>query len=763
MIGHIQLGLPTDLRHYMVYNPTQLEETSANPFAARVSTSQPYGDISDWGDWTLSDWQAGVGHKDVEAGGDLYSSLDSRFSNQLILPFGLDFPVVRENLSSVRGYISGDTTVDGVTYTHYSSSFVNGASAYDVKTVWVYVDAPDGTVMTLAIYSNASDVPSVSQISSTSTITKYRPGPIWQKFEIEGKFTAAASTKYHIVLSANTQFSAPNFLNSSIASLHNGTSWVSNDYSFGYVISFVEIASVLGLESADSLLLENDDEIELLVGEIKFNWLAMAYNRLFGAYLNQFIEIDLDSGAYTQIKSCTNVITDMKAVGNTIYLAYETGYYTYDAATSSGTDYTAVPCKLFHLHGGYLYRANENDLYYSSDGINWTAIGDPVGWDGYEIQGMCGLDGDLYLSTDYGLYYLTPGEYIRPVTEWPVVDNQNGRSMVEWQGAIYISLNEDIVRFEPSAGLMQMGLRTGEELPGDIQGKTCMLYSTSHFLLASVESPYDDGYGTLWAYNNRGWHNIATMPMHAAGGAIVIDPANSALYWGGGYGLVAKLTYPMTVVNPVRNREDKFFARTGWIEQDRYYGDYVALPKDWESVYVDTETMDSATIYVYWQDQDSTDWELLGSSTTEDFELRWSDYDTRPDSKWIKLGLLFRTDSEDKTPIIRAHRVKSHAMVTDRARWSLSIMVHDDQEMLDGELNTYTADQMNTHLASLVETTGPLIYVHLDGTYHEVKVEGYRRRVSEYEWLIDNATAHIKWEWNLTLLEITTEDYVPSP
>jgi hypothetical protein len=77
--------------------------------------------------------------------------------------------------------------------------------------------------------------------------------------------------------------------------------------------------------------------------------------------------------------------------------------------------------------------------------------------------------------------------------------------------------------------------------------------------------------------------------MHASGGAVVIDAKNEYLYWGGGYGLLGRIAYPMAVVNPVRNKETSRYARTGWIEYDRYYGDYVALEKDWESVYVDRD------------------------------------------------------------------------------------------------------------------------------------------------------------------------------
>jgi len=183
----------------------------------------------------------------------------------------------------------------------------------------------------------------------------------------------------------------------------------------------------------------------------------------------------------------------------------------------------------------------------------------------------------------------------------------------------------------------------------------------------------------------------------------------------------------------------------------------VALDKDWESIYINSEDMTSSTIYMYWKDSESTDLELLGSTTATEHEERWDDYSSRPNSKWLRLGLLLRTDDEEYSPILRAHRVKFHTMIADRWRWSVAIPVHDQQEMLDGSLNPYTAAQMKTHLESMIQRVPPLIFEDVDGTQYEVKVMQAARNIVRAEHF--NAEAQIQYVYNLVLEQVTDEVY----
>ncbi|WP_230677640.1 hypothetical protein, partial [Streptococcus pneumoniae] len=75
----------------------------------------------------------------------------------------------------------------------------------------------------------------------------------------------------------------------------------------------------------------------------------------------------------------------------------------------------------------------------------------------------------------------------------------------------------------------------------------------------------------------------------------------------------------------------------GWLETDWFFGGLYEIYKDFESVYISGDNL-SSSLYaqVYWKDDDSTGWELLGTCTSPRTELRWSNYATRPASRQIK-------------------------------------------------------------------------------------------------------------------------------
>ena len=162
------------------------------------------------------------------------------------------------------------------------------------------------------------------------------------------------------------------------------------------------------------------------------------------------------------------------------------------------------------------------------------------------------------------------------------------------------------------------------------------------------------------------------------------------------------------------------------IETDWIYGGLKDVDKDWESVMVLGEDIDELhPVRVYWLDDDSTHWEYLGEITASGQEIRWTDYTNRPNSKQLAIGLgLYAKESVNYqgTPIVRAVRVKYHNMVRDTFRWNLPIQVSDEQTMLDGDLNTYTATQQRAHLDELVRQVPPIIFEDIDGTQYECKV-----------------------------------------
>ncbi len=747
MSGHIRLGATAStLRDYGVADPRQVLQSSANPFAANISTNNPYGSLSSFSEWVAENWEEGVGKKDTEIDGMLYAHMDSRFPAQLILPLGFEYPYTTINPNGGAAYASGDLLV---TTGKRSTSFLTGSTSYAISSVWVYVDAADGTYLFVQIQSDNNNLPSGTTLcQGYGTITKLRPGPIWQRVDVENT-SLSTSTRYHVVVSGSATLTLPAYTAPSgeFGGLQTSGVWASSG-SFGFVTSFVRANNALGLQDGTGSLIQQDgDEFLIINHGDRYGWITRAKGRLFAAYNNQLVELGA-SNVTAITDTGTAAISDVLAVDDVIYVAYGTGHKTYNVSTNTVTDVAATDADLFALFGGYLWRTSGDHVYYTADGSTWTDVG-ALGF-GATPNGLAGMNGLMYVATHDSLYVIADGDVYVQITAWPTSDERNGVGMVEWEGSLYIPLAEDILRYD-GANMMQVGLRTGEELPTDIQGDVFRLQPTKYFLLASVAPSSQDGYGSLWAWNNHGWHGLGLLPQGARGGAIFLDTENGYLYWGGSYGLLARAIYPANVVNPIRDNGAHLFARTGWIEYDRFYGGYVALDKDFESVYVDTET-NSASIAIYWQDQESTDWELLGSSTSEDFEERWSDYTTRPASKWLRLGLLLRTDDEDLTPILRAQRLKFHTMITDRWRWNVAIMVHDRQQMVDGTINEYDTTEMLAHLDALVRSIPPVIFEDMQGIQYEVKIIAATMQVVQYEWYDDGP--HLQWIVSLTLEQV---------
>ena len=177
--------------------------------------------------------------------------------------------------------------------------------------------------------------------------------------------------------------------------------------------------------------------------------------------------------------------------------------------------------------------------------------------------------------------------------------------------------------------------------------------------------------------------------------------------------------------------------------------------KDFESVYISGDNL-SSSLYaqVYWKDDDSTDWELLGTCTSPRTELRWSDYTTRPSSRQIKIGIALYSKTAGATPVIRAIRVKFMTMVMDRYRWSIPIEVSDNQQFPDQAFNNFNAYQMRRHLDSMIKSVPPVIFVDVDGLAYEVKVLSASEQVDKWE-LIDGQPV-VMYTYNMTIEQATT-------
>jgi hypothetical protein len=252
---------------------------------------------------------------------------------------------------------------------------------------------------------------------------------------------------------------------------------------------------------------------------------------------------------------------------------------------------------------------------------------------------------------------------------------------------------------------------------------------------------------------------MATLPPGLEIMSLYYDRIRSKLWIGTNSWAIFDIHAPDWAINPYNDTASRYMPH-GWLETGRIYSGLRELQKDWESVRVfgEFEVGDTDAV-IYWQNEDEAAWTTLGTATEDGIELRWNDYSARPDGRWLKLGILLRTDTPANTPKIEAIATKLLPMIMDRRSWNLAILVSDDQEMIDGDVNTYTADEMFEHLRGLVERIPPFIFEDVTGTQYEVKATGSAENILQYEWLDASQQTRIIWAVEVAVEQVTTGEY----
>jgi hypothetical protein len=467
-------------------------------------------------------------------------------------------------------------------------------------------------------------------------------------------------------------------------------------------------------------------------------------------------------------------ITDLITVGDYIYIGQGNTLNFYKMDGFETTSDGGSPANKFALWKGYLYKAIGNDVYYSGDGSSWSS-GFQVCFPGYEIRGMAGLGDSLYLSCDDGLYRLAPGDVVEAVCRWGRVSDDNGKYMLHYQGNIYISLDKALVKFD-GANFLPFGVDLGEGLPEGRLGSVGGLCTTNNWIICAIDADNDLFPATIWAHNGQGWHYLLGLPPGVAPKCLHYNSYENKL----AVGTDKNMAWTMKLIDAAASPFDKhsgiakyadiYAMPHAWVELPRFYGSLREVQKDWESVYMEGDNLDDEIfVKVYWQDDDSDYWELLGTFDNGREEIRWNDPATRPNSRGIRIGLaIFSRKSNPltpvgatTTPIITALRVKFQPMVIDRFRWNLAIDVSDEQLLLNKGPNPYTSSQMVEHLDGLLNQVPPFVFTDEGEREYEVKVVTGNRRPSKIEWLDGAEQRRVWWTYDLVLEQVTAGEYDP--
>lgn len=759
-IGHVTLN---SVEYKLKSLPVQ---QLASQMAPKVSPGESeYNTLSVWSAWVMENWTGGVGNTRPHRSGDgfLYGDVESRVKGQLILP---------QPVHHVRVYpgapTSGQERLFNPAETSGYSAVSVGTGGYDAlawlvgwpdastnspfrATIWVSTAGVASTVRVSWYDADVMGAPGVTKANGSIAI----PAGTMGAFPITITGTSPTNpdpdTVFYLV--ADVTSGGPvdvwcgttrsgNAITYSLA----GSTWTLRGQSGTGIFPLFALEATASnavmtvrsavVTSTDTVFIEGqsglatvttykydsgDDDIDI-VGEVGTN--------LTGLNVPPVLYLDR------------------------IYIPTTGNLWYTDSAGANEVDTTLSGVTFVGKGNGYLWRANTRTVYYTSDGTTWTSVGD-IGYSPFVVTGMAEMAGTMYVATGDGLYAVLPGDFVTGVGPWGSPDNDNGKFLTNWQGALYAIVDGRVWRYSQDGGLQDVWITKDDDLTSDKIGNVVALGTGTTSLFALVLPSLATGVSSIWALVGQSWHFVTQLPNKITPTSITYDRDNACLWVTGDREYVMKVRENGYAINPYNDVSSKYMP-AGWVEWDWFRGNVRENDKDWESVTLWGNFSSSAYVKVYWKDDDSTNWELLGTVDSDGEELRWSSSATRPNSKKLKLGLLFITTVPTATPKVEGIRVKYHTMVKDWFRWTLPIDVSgglngaQKQEMINGEYNTLSATQIKSNVDGLAVRTAPFVMKDIDGTQYEVKVEDANFRYTKTEY--NDKSSGKEWEGVYTIV-----------
>lgn len=768
--------------YYKLAANTLPVQSLANQMASKVGQGQSkYADLTSWDAWIQQDWSAGVGKLQPHMNpGTLYSEAETRVPNQMILATLPRFTDQRVASGSVLdSRFDPESTTNtftigvGQTYTRAAMKFrlLSGAGGSWPTTkeniVWFYCRASVGQVLNFQVLSD--DGLHTVLASGSTTVTVDSKGFYWHGCKMTGHASLTATGTYRAVIypSTGTIELATNTSGYSFGTLlYDGATWTV-DASI-YVLF---ATSVSGLDNDSSGTEDSVGFVFFRIGTDLYvsGLVTTAYHWDEG---NDLWDNDAITGSTAFIGVRHAVEWNDKA-----YLAVNAGDNAHSLSTSLVAADLGYEAHCFAREAGYLWRSVGNVPYYTNVAAptsgDWVTYDEMmVGTPDYPILAMCGVDTNMFCSTAEGLYRIAEGDFAVSVAPWSSTDTRNGLSMVNFQGSLYVTANGRVMRYQEDGTLQDIWIMRDDDLVSGRLGRVLQLCVVNNSVMALASPEAAGGAPTVWAFVNESWHHIATLP-YSEQSVLSLgdnlcrmfhDTDTNYLYISTSIGVVYRIYVSESAINPYNDTAVRY-QHYSWVEWDWFDSPVFDAEKDYHSVKIFGENMAAnCTATVYWKDDDSTGWELLGTSDIDHEDLEWTiTGGTRPRTHRFKLGILLRTTTAAETPRIRAVRVKYHLMVRDWFRWSFQVDVSGRTESLqmtaDGARHTLTASQIKTNLDNLCRAVPPFVYIDVDGTQWLVKVQDANFTYTKWEY--NENTTNSWWEgvYNIVVESVKPETY----
>jgi hypothetical protein len=779
--GHITLdGVPYRLRNNTL--PVQsLANQMAPPLGQGTST---YADLTSWSAWIQETWEEGTGklqpHKKA---GTLYSEAESRVPGQLILPGKVKQVDNRDRDGTIADCrympddMAGVWTIGPSPATHSKIAVAFTTSAFDpanlnIYMFWLYARINQGDTLQCEIRNNSSGSPGSTVVTSGSiTILEDNEGFYWHGLDV-AVGTLAASTTYWLCFFPLTGTmevaygTTPAYPTDS--KRLSGSTWSATT---GQAMMYSSNLWFLRPENPDGTA----------GGAFFFRFKSSGSGEageLFlipGDVLHTYSEAN-DNFEYDETSIANQEFTVGVPFDGQVYLAVPSGMH---LIVENNLNITAgaEAANYFAKGTGMLWKAIGTEIYYSSSPAidDWThtpemTVGDPD----WPVTNMAEMNGEMYVASADGLFRIASGDFAVGVAPWDDLHPDNGKSMLNHEGNLYITVNNRIVRYGIDGTFQDVWMSREDDVMDGRLGTVEALATLNGQLIALLGGGKDGHKPTIWAMLGSSWHHIATLPTASR----IINEQHNPLRYNMYYDRVTshlwvitpwRVAYKVYIadqsVNPY-NDEDVVYSHSAWVEWDWFLGPIAGARKDFDSISIIGENITATTpVEVYFKDDTSTGWELLGTATSNDTEMRWSiDDGERPDTTKLRLGLLLRTYDGSSTPRIRAIRAKYHTMTKDWFKWSFQVDVsggeQGPQEGTNAQLSTMTAAEIKASLDDIARAVGPVVYEDIDGQMYEVKVRDATFTYTNFRR--NQNTGAKEWEgvYSISVEQATQDVYV---
>ena len=728
MKGHVRIE-----DEYIVLDEgaSAYQKAPFNPMAARIGTGGDYNDLEGWSVWVQTDWTRGVGIEDENAGGFLGSTLETRFPGMLILPPFAEYKG-KNYLDSGHGSSLPHSEMQKISngkYRFYFSEYSDSYS-FDTDTLYLYFlqvgSNPTISVKILDYNLNVLETP-------TLTLPKHSG---WGYIKLSNKFSTYPNRVFwlEITLASDEVLVGHEIAGSyaNYAKIWNSSTSTWDSYNRNLFIRSNHLENLPGKEADfEPKTVQSPDQS---VGYTFWGDEANSFSKISSGSEYFYTWFDLVSTTKAPLDLALfdgKVVTVVDAATSSSVVVYISDY-------NSGTFVTTYfddlqPDKVF-VAGGFFWFVQNNKVIYTNN-VNVSGgkfdkpfIGPISVLSGRtNINAILAVGRDIYLVKEDRLVKLLPGDIPYPVAQWPYSDPDIGKGASVWKGDMYIPLKEDLLRVTSSGQIISIGPNHyGSGLDKSIQGQVKNVHFTTDMLLASFYNDINKA-GTVWGWDQKGWHflfetypqcGITWVEAYKKDGYTNLFIRASHKHEPG----VTYAEYANFTQNPIKSESLSTFLRfNGYLDTSWIYGNLKEIEKDWDSVFIAGENLSSRQwVTVYYRTEEDAAWSKLGDYTDNDTEISFPE-ETRTSSKKIQLRIVLNTLDWEKTPVVRAIRLKYLPMLTDKWRWTIQTTVGESKQLLDGTLDdtSYQRELWETW----AKTATPLRFYDIDGKKHYVRIE----------------------------------------